>query len=92
MTMISKSIIDEFGLEFDRESARRFEFMISNLLAAIYDARAMIDNDELMHKIINPIASSISNLISIMLRNDDADDLARVADQIAVIIMDAFAD
>lgn len=91
--MLAKAITDEFGLEFNDSSLEiRFEQMIKNAMGMIENARELINDDELMHMIINPIANSISATIAIMLDNDDADDLARVADQIAAMIMDSFAD
>lgn len=91
--MLAKAITDEFGLEFNDSSLEiRFEQMIKNAMGMIENARELINDDELMYMIINPIANSISATIAIMLDNDDADDLARVADQIAAMIMDSFAD
>lgn len=91
--MLAELITEEFGLEFNDDSLETgFKKMISDAMGMIHSARELIGDDALMYMIINPIASSISATIAIMLDNDDADDLARVADQIAVMIMDSFAD
>ena len=91
--MLAELIIEEFGLEFNDDSLEiGFKKMISDAMGMIHSARELIGDDALMYMIINPIASSISATIAIMLDNDDADDLARVADQVAVMIMDSFAD
>lgn len=93
--MITNAIINEFDLIFtDRDRESRFGFMISNTLVSIYDARAIINNDELMAPIIYSHSRAIAYTILIMLDDDHNDVITvdRVTDQIAVIIMDAFAD
>ena len=90
--MITNAIINEFGFEFNADQLEIFNKLISNAMGMIENSRELIGDDELMHMIINPIANSISATLAIMLDNDDADDLDRVADQIAVMIMDSIID
>ncbi len=91
--MITELIIDEFNLIFtDRESESRFAKMIENAMGMIENARELINDDELMYMIINPIANSIMHAIAIMLDDDDLDAINSGTDQIATIIMDSFAD
>jgi len=93
MNIIAEAIITELGTEFnDADLEAHFDQMIFQAMGMITEARELINDDALMYQVINPIAQSISATIAIMLDNDDADDLARVADQIAVIIMDSFID